>query len=122
MTLNGETCQLTGYEIHCGVSTGPALTQPLLHIESDGTGAKQQIADGCISDDKQIIATYLHGFFDCPEPTQAVLNWLGIKDISQPVVDINQHREVQLERLADICEKHLDMDKIQQIIQQGKTT
>lgn len=122
MTLNGETCQLKGYEIHCGVSTGPALTQPLLHIESDGTGVNQRIADGCISDDKQIIATYLHGFFDCPEPTQAVLNWLGIKDISQPVVDINQHREVQLERLADICEKHLDMDKIQQIIQQGKTT
>lgn len=122
MTLNGETCQLKGYEIHCGVSTGPALTQPLLHIESDGTGANQRIADGCISDDKQIIATYLHGFFDCPEPTQAVLNWLGINDMEQPVIDINQHREVQLERLADICEKHLDMDKIQQIIQQGKTT
>ena len=122
MTLNGETCQLKGYEIHCGVSTGPALTQPLLHIESDGTGVNQRIADGCISDDKQIIATYLHGFFDCPEPTQAVLNWLGIKDISQPVVDINQHREVQLERLANICKKHLDIDKIQQIIQQGKTT
>ena len=122
MTLNGETCQLTGYEIHCGVSTGPALTQPLLHIESDGSGVNQRIADGCISDDKQIIATYLHGFFDCPEPTQAVLNWLGIKDISQPVVDINQHREVQLERLANICKKHLDIDKIQQIIQQDKTT
>ena len=42
--------------------------------------------------------------------------------MEQPVIDINQHREVQLERLADICEKHLDMDKIQQIIQQGKTT
>ena len=122
MRLNGETCQLTGYEIHCGVSTGPALTQPLLHIESDGSGVNQRIADGCISDDKQIIASYLHGFFDCPEPTQAVLNWLGIKDISQPVVDINQHREVQLERLANICKKHLDIDKIQQIIQQGKTT
>lgn len=122
MRLNGETCQLKGYEIHCGVSTGPALTQPLLHIESDGTGANQRIADGCISGDKQIIATYLHGFFDCPEPTQMVLNWLGIKDMEQPVIDINQHREVQLERLADICEKHLDMDKIQQIIQQGKTT
>ncbi|KXJ54280.1 MAG: cobyric acid synthase [Colwellia sp. Phe_37] len=122
MRLNGETCQLTGYEIHCGVSTGPALNQPLLHIESDGTVKKQQTPDGCISDDGQIIASYLHGFFDCPEPTQAVLNWLGINDMEQPVIDINQHREVQLERLADICEKHLDMDKIQQIIQQGKTT
>jgi len=122
MTLNGETCQLKGYEIHCGVSTGPALTQPLLHIESDGTGAKQQIPDGCISDDGQIIATYLHGFFDCPEPSEMVLNWLGIKDLQTPVIDINQHREIQLERLADVCNEHLDMDKIQQIIAQGKET
>jgi len=122
MKLNGETCQLKGYEIHCGVSTGPALTQPLLHIDSDGSGVNQLIADGCISDDKQIIATYLHGFFDCPEPTQMVLNWLGIKDLQTPVIDINQHREIQLERLADVCNEHLDMDKIQQIIAQGKET
>ena len=122
MTLNGETCQLKGYEIHCGVSTGPALTQPLLHIESDGTGAKQQIPDGCISDDGQIIATYLHGFFDCPEPSEMVLNWLGIKDLQTPVIDINQHREIQLERLATVCNEHLAMDKIQQIIAQGVDT
>ena len=67
MTLNGETCKLAGYEIHCGVSTGSALAKPLLHIESDGTGRNQHtpdgcISEGCISEDNQIIATYLHGF------------------------------------------------------------
>lgn len=122
MNFNGETCQLSGYEIHCGVSTGPALAKPLLHIESDGVGTKQNTPDGCISEDNQIIATYLHGFFDCPEPTQAVLNWLGIKGMEQPVIDINQHREVQLERLADICEQHLDMKKIQKIIAESIDT
>jgi adenosylcobyric acid synthase len=127
MTLNGETSKLAGYEIHCGVSTGPALAKPLLHIESDGTGTNQHtpdgcISDGCISEDNQIIATYLHGFFDCPAPTQAVLNWLGINNMAQPVIDINQHREIQLERLADVCEKYLAMDKIQDIIAQGVDT
>ena len=127
MTLNGETCKLAGYEIHCGVSTGPALAKPLLHIESDGTGTNQHTPDGCISDgfiseDNQIIATYLHGFFDCPAPTQAVLNWLGINNMAQPVIDINQHREIQLERLSDVCEKYLAMDKIQDIIAQGVDT
>jgi adenosylcobyric acid synthase len=122
MDFNGEICQLKGYEIHCGVSTGPALTQPLLHIQSDGIGTKQNTPEGCISNDNKIIATYLHGFFDCPEPTQAVLNWLGIKDMGQPVIDINQHREVQLERLADICQQHLAMDKIQNIIEAGLDT
>jgi adenosylcobyric acid synthase len=122
MDFNGETCQIQGYEIHCGVSSGPALTRPLLHIKSDGLGTKQNIPDGCVSDDKQIIATYLHGFFDCPEPTQVILNWLGIKDLEQPVIDINQHRESQLERLADVCQQHLDMDEIQSIIAQGVDT
>lgn len=122
MLFNGEACQLKGYEIHCGVSTGTALNQPLLHINNDGIGTKQNTPDGCISDDNKIIATYLHGFFDCPEPTQAVLNWLGIKEMEQPVIDINQHREVQLERLADICQQHLAMDKIQNIIEKGLDT
>ena len=42
--------------------------------------------------------------------------------MAQPVVDINQHREIQLERLADVCNEHLAMEKIQQIIAQGVNT
>lgn len=122
MVLNGKESPLKGYEIHCGVSTGLALTQPLLHIQSDGLTSNQHRPDGCISADNQIIATYLHGFFDCPEPTQAVLDWLGIKEMKQPIIDITTHREIQLERLADICEQHLDIDKIQTIIAQGVET
>jgi len=118
MTLNNKTCDLKGYEIHCGVSTGNALQQPLLHINHNN----QLKADGCISNDNQIIATYLHGFFDCPEPTQQVLDWLGVKNLEQPVIDINQHREVQLERLSDVCIKHLKLNDIQKIIDQGVTT
>ena len=122
MVLNGETSQLKGYEIHCGFSTGAALTEPLLHIQHDDEKSNQVRADGCVSSDNKIIATYLHGFFDCPEPTQAVLNWLGIQNLAQPVIDINQHREIQLERLAEICEQHLDMKKIQNIIEDGVDT
>tara|TARA_R110000737_G_scaffold13690_1_gene29577 strand:- start:8400 stop:9917 length:1518 start_codon:yes stop_codon:yes gene_type:complete len=122
MLLNGENCQLTGYEIHCGVSTGPALNAPLLNIHHKSTAQPKSMPDGCISDDGKIIATYLHGFFDCPEPTQLVLNWLGVKNLQSPLVDINQHREIQLERLADVCNEHLAMDKIYQIIDQGVDT
>ncbi len=123
MTLNNETCQLTGYEIHCGVSNGPALSKPLLKIQVQPSDKNQHgIADGCISNDGQIIATYLHGFFDCPEPTQLVLNWLGIKDFKAPIIDISQHREIQLERLAKVCNEHLNMDEIKLIIAQSKNT
>jgi len=121
MRLNGETCQLTGYEIHCGVSTGPALNHSLLKLHHASKHV-QSSSDGCISDDGQIIATYLHGFFDCPAPTQLLLNWLGISDLQAPVIDIKQHREIQLERLADVCQQHLAMDKIYDIINQGVDT
>lgn len=119
MNLNNQPCTLKGYEIHCGVSTGSALNNPLLHIMSDGN---KIIADGCISDDNHIIATYLHGFFDKPEATQSVLNWLGIDALKQPIIDINQHREIQLERLSNMCIEHLALDKIQQIIKEGVDT
>mgnify|MGYP000253118742 CR=1 FL=1 len=118
MKLNDESCTLKGYEIHCGISTGEALSHPLLHIMHN----EKVIADGCISNDNQIIATYLHGFFDCPEPTQKVLDWLGIAELDQPVIDINQHREVQLDRLADVCVEHLALNKIQKIIEEGVDT
>jgi len=116
--VGSNSCELTGYEIHCGISTGEALNHPLLHIIHNN----KLIADGCISEDNQIIATYLHGFFDCPEPTIKVLEWLGINNLEQPVIDINQHREVQLERLAKVCVEHLALDKIQHIIDQGVDT
>jgi len=119
VTLAGKSCALKGYEIHCGVSTGAALSKPLVHIAKDES---HSIADGCISDDNQIVATYLHGFFDVPEATQCILHWLGINALEQPVVDINQHREVQLERLAAMCEEHLALDSIEQIIKEGVDT
>lgn len=122
MILNGESCQLAGYEIHCGVSTGTALNNSLLTIYRDAIESTKGTPDGCISDDGQIIGTYLHGFFDCPASTQVVLSWLGIKTMSQPIIDISQHREQQLERLASNCEEHLAMEKIQHIITQGVDT
>jgi len=42
--------------------------------------------------------------------------------VHQSMVDINQHREIQLERLADVCQQHLAMDKIYDIINQGVDT
>lgn len=120
MTLNEQSCELMGYEIHCGESTGPALKAPLLYINEDSTNNCQQVPDGCISKDNQILGTYLHGFFDTPAATELIVNWLNIAALSQPAIDINQHRETQLERLASTCEQHLDMKMINDIITEGK--
>lgn len=118
LSLAGNKCDVFGYEIHCGHSDGMALNNALIsELTLGNTGV-----DGFISEDNQIAATYLHGLFDHGEVTNVVLQWVKKDHGVQSVIDINEHREVQLNRLADICEQHLQMDDIEQILQAGVTT
>ncbi|EFP65325.1 cobyric acid synthase CobQ [Ralstonia pickettii] len=91
---------VAGYEIHMGVTAGPALACPAVLLD-DGH------ADGAISADGQIFATYLHGLFDAPQACCALLAWAGVGDAQAQ--DYAALREASLERLADTCEAHLDL-------------
>ena len=89
---------VTGYEIHMGTSTGPALSRPVFHIDGRPEGA--------CSEDGQIFGTYLHGFLDNPQACTATLAWAGL--CSQHVVDLAALREQNLDRVADMCSPLLD--------------
>lgn len=89
-----------GYEIHMGVTRGPALASPAAHL--DGR------PDGVLSDDGCILATYCHGLFDHPEALRALLTWAGVQDAA--VVDVRARREADLERLADAVQSALKLD------------
>lgn len=92
---------VAGYEIHMGVTTGPALDRPAVLLE----GGR---ADGAISADGQIFATYLHGLFDEPQACSALLQWAGL---ARPEwLDYAALREASIERLADTLETSLDID------------
>lgn len=91
---------LTGYEIHMGVTEGPALARPAVRLD-DGR------IDGAISADGQILATYLHGLFDAPEACRALLAWAGVREARAQ--DYAALREASLERLADTLRAHLDL-------------
>jgi adenosylcobyric acid synthase len=93
---------LTGYEIHAGHSTGPALDTPLLDLEGH--------CDGALSDDGQILGSYVHGIFDHGEARQQLLTWAGAQEESN--LDYDGLIEANLERLADTLEQHLDIDQI----------
>lgn len=99
---NDHGISVKGYEIHCGVSYGEALQRPLLQL----THQTQLQNDGAISEDGQIIGTYVHGIFDVPEALQHLLRWAGLA--KPQVVDLNKIRETQIDRLADTLEKSLD--------------
>jgi len=91
-----------GYEIHAGISHGPALAQAAIDL-----GAR---SDGAISADGQVLATYLHGLFDEPAACMALLRWAGLA-APQPF-DLPALREASIERLADTVEQHLDLRTI----------
>ncbi|GAB1073599.1 MAG: cobyric acid synthase [Shewanella algae] len=141
LRLGQSSASVSGYEIHCGVSRIPdQCTQPLLLNErgSDAncasatepakitepakTTVPSQIAgptqftaprsEGLLSEDNQILGSYLHGLFDSPEACELLLAWAGVTAPQGHAVDINQQRQQQLDRLADVLEQHLDFNKI----------
>ena len=103
-SLSWYDAPVTGYEIHMGVSSGPALEHPVVNI-----GA---CTDGAISTDECVLGTYLHGVFDHPAACDALLAWAGL---SAPVTpDYRALREANLDRLADAVEAHLDFGRLAQ--------
>lgn len=97
---------VSGYEIHAGVSQGPALERPVAQLD-DGR------CDGALSPDGQVLGTYLHGLFESAEAREALLRWAGLEQVQD--VDYPALRERDIERLADQVERHLDTDLLRRL-------
>lgn len=105
-TLQLEQAAISGYEIHAGVTQGPALERPAVLLDNGR-------ADGAISADGQILATYLHGLFEAPHCCAALLRWAGLQEVE--LIDYHALRERDIERLADLVEQHLDTARLRQL-------
>ena len=101
-----EDAEVSGYEIHAGVTSGSALEHAAVQLD-DGRSDGAQSADG------QILGTYLHGLFETPAACGALLRWAGLQDVQ--VVDYHALRERDIERLADLVENHLDTDLLRKL-------
>ncbi len=96
------TPRFRGYEIHMGATEGPALRRPALDVA--------ERAEGALSSDGQILATYVHGLFDEPESCAALLSWAGLE---RPMrIDHAELREQSIDRLADAMAASLDLGKL----------
>ena len=84
---------VAGYEIHMGRSSGAALARPAFIIEGR--------AEGALSDDGQVLGTYLHGLFDLPEACDALMRWAGLDAVHGKAADLAGLRERSLDRIAD---------------------
>lgn len=112
--VQGHLCcpasvQATGYEIHNGITEGVALARPFLQRDEPGGGSP--VPEGAVSEDGQIMGGYWHGLFDHPAACQALLKHWGLETAHSPV-DYAQHRQQQLDRLADQLISALDQAQL----------
>jgi adenosylcobyric acid synthase len=108
-SLAWSHAEVSGYEIHAGISEGPACSRPALLLDHG--------EDGAISDDGQVLGTYLHGIFDRAAACDTLLVWGGL--VSAKSQDIRTLREASIERLADTIAEHLDTAKLMQILEKS---
>jgi adenosylcobyric acid synthase len=94
--------EVTGYEIHMG-KTEPGSDREALH------------GDGRVSGDGLVFGTYLHGLFQNPSAANALLSFLYEKK-GLPYEPIPPCSEDPYEVLADLFEKHVDMDAVQRML------
>ncbi len=101
-----EQAEVTGYEIHAGISQGPALQQPLVNLAEH--------SDGAIGLNNQVAGTYLHGLFESTPACDAILRWAGLSQVSTP--DYQALREAGIDRVADAVEQHMVLDPLTAIL------
>ncbi|ETX12602.1 cobyric acid synthase [Marinomonas ushuaiensis DSM 15871] len=101
--LGNHISQLTGYEIHSGVSR---FSNKVNHFATLENGE----LEGFVSEDNKIIGTYLHGVFDHPEALNTLLKWAGVNQANH--FDYDQFRDSEINRLADSTEQHMDIDAL----------
>ena len=103
--LTNDGSAASGYEIHCGISTGPDLEKyPALKLETR--------MDGYQSPDGNILGTYLHGIFDQQTARDGLLKWAGCPADALLEFDFEGLQERNIDRLADCLEQNLQLEKV----------
>ena len=111
--------EISGYEIHMGATTLGSKVMPFVEI-TEQLDDSVSIMDGAISEDGKVFGSYIHGIFDDIEFTRTFLNDIrkekGLDDLTSKVQSFDEFKETEYEKLADVVRKHVDMDKVYDII------
>jgi len=102
----GSQLTLQGYEIHAGVSSGPAFDNCLFDLGDH--------LDGVMSEDKQVLGSYVHGIFDSANMLNYLLTWAGFDGAE--TFDYQQHQHKEIDRLADVVESVLTIEKLKGLL------
>ena len=97
-----DGASFSGYEMHMGVTEGPARARPFARL-ADGT------AEGAVSADGRVIGTYIHGLFADDRQRAA---WLARFAAGAANIAYDDLVERTLDGLAGHLAAHLDLDRL----------
>ncbi|NPV29450.1 MAG: cobyric acid synthase [Firmicutes bacterium] len=105
--------RVTGYEIHMGRTVLGEGARPLLRV-LERRGSSEAGFDGAVAASGLVWGTYFHGIFDNDLLRAHLLRWLrrrrGLPERAREREGSRLERE--LDRLAEVCRAHLDLEKI----------
>lgn len=106
---------IDGYEIHMGQTRLGAKVQPLakLIVRNNQTISEDE---GAISADGRIMGSYFHGLFDCPEFRNYFLKSINPDYPVEDSTRMEEYKQRQYDLLAEHFEQHLDMEKLDMIL------
>jgi len=111
---------IEAYEIHMGVTEPLGPGEAAFDLVSRN-GQPVQMADGWVSPERRIWGTYLHGLFDNDGFRQAFLQRLRKTCQAGPAAcstwSFRTFQEAQLDRLADLMRRHLNLTTIRAMIE-----
>jgi adenosylcobyric acid synthase len=102
---DAQGAAFAGYEMHVGVTTGPALANPFLTIDGEGP-------HGATSADGRVLGAYVHGLFAAGPFRRAFLERLGVRSDG---VDHDARVDAALDDIADQLAAALDISAIRRI-------
>lgn len=109
---------VTGYEIHMGRTENHEAQDFAEIVMANEEEIKRK--DGAVSDDQQVMGTYLHGIFDNSQWRRELLNRVrsqkGLAPITEVQIPYQEYKSQQYDKLAELIRENLDMEKIYQIM------
>ncbi len=96
-----KSIPLTGYEIHCGTSSGPACARPVFYAADQQEGAR--------SDDGRVWGSYIHGIFGNDVFRSHIITQLGAK--SSPYIYATHMQDI-LDGWADVLEANISIETL----------
>ena len=115
--------QVTGYEIHMGITKRKEGSENLLTVK-EKLGESVTYSVGSVNKECNVFGTYLHGIFDDIDFTRTLLNNIremkNLESIESKVKSFEEFKNKEYDKLADFLRQHLDINKIYEIMSKEK--